>query len=109
MSRQQPSRPFSTAARVYPPYLPYLSTAATRPSPVTRNIKWLPPLAGVVAAGYAAVSYRGAQIDKQMAAAEQADLERRRKNLQLADAYGDRSSLEELERAMRVYEAQQKA
>ncbi|KAK3989323.1 hypothetical protein QBC44DRAFT_291132 [Cladorrhinum sp. PSN332] len=109
MSRQQPSRLLSTSARVYPPYLPYLNTVATRPSPVTKNIKWLPPLAGVVAAGYAVVSYRGAQIEKQMAAAEQADLERRRKNIALADAYGDRSSLEELEKAMRVYEAQQKA
>ncbi|KAK4159807.1 hypothetical protein QBC43DRAFT_293561 [Cladorrhinum sp. PSN259] len=109
MSRQQPSRLLSTSARVYPPYLPYLTTAAARPSPVAKNIRWLPPLAGVVAAGYAVVSYRGAQIEKQMAAAEQADLARRRNNMALADAYGDRSSLEELERAMRVYEAQQKA
>ena len=50
------------------------------------------------------------QIEKHLAqakAAEQAELEQRRKNMALADAYGDRTNLEELERAMRVYEAQQ--
>lgn len=38
----------------------------------------------------------------------EADFEKRRKKAnELADAYGDRGSLEELEHAMRVYEAQQ--
>lgn len=38
----------------------------------------------------------------------EAEFEKRRKNFnQLADAYGDRTNLEELEHAMRVYEAQQ--
>ncbi|KAK4189416.1 hypothetical protein QBC35DRAFT_380348 [Podospora australis] len=103
-SNQQ--RLLSTSARVHPSYLPYIHTAATK-SPVSRGMKWVPPLVGVMAAGYAVASYRQVQVSKQVMAAEAADLERRRKNLALADAYGDRSSLEELERAMRVYEAQQ--
>ncbi|KAK4663260.1 hypothetical protein QC763_607010 [Podospora pseudopauciseta] len=108
-STQQQSRLLSTSARVHPPYLPHLYTAATKPSPLARGIKWVPPLAGALAAGYVAVStYRtsAAAAQQRQAEAEQADLERRRQNAALADAYGDRSSLEELERAMRVYEAQ---
>ncbi|KAK3309739.1 uncharacterized protein B0T15DRAFT_488447 [Chaetomium strumarium] len=41
------------------------------------------------------------QVDERLAAAEQAEVERRRREAALADAYGDRGSLEELERAMR--------
>jgi len=37
---------------------------------------------------------------------EREEHDRRRKNAALVDAYGDRSNLDELERAMRVYEAQ---
>jgi hypothetical protein len=60
----------------------------------------------VVTAGYAAASYREAR----QAAAQQADDEadRRRREALMADAYGDRGSLEELERAMAVYEAQRR-
>lgn len=75
----------------------------------TRNGR-VPPLAGLVAVSYGVASYREAQIEKQLtrsAALEKAELEQRRKYTALADAYGDRSNLEELERAMRVYEAQQ--
>ncbi len=60
-------------------------------------------------AGYAVASYREAQVGTQLAAAgtEQAEAARRRRDAQMADAYGDRGSLEELERAVRLYEAQQ--
>ena len=47
-------------------------------------------------------------MEKRVAAMEQAELERRRRANMLADAYGDRGSLEELERAVRAYEAQQR-
>lgn len=57
--------------------------------------------------GYGVATYREAQIDRHLAVAERVEAERRRKNMALADAYGDRTSLEELEHAMRVYEAQQ--
>lgn len=48
-----------------------------------------------------------AQARSRIFSSQQAEAERRRMDAALADAYGDRRSLEELERAMRVYEAQQ--
>ncbi|KAM7214218.1 hypothetical protein V8F06_010407 [Rhypophila decipiens] len=83
----------------------------------------LPPLLAAVALGYGVTAYREGQIDRHLSSHSptsyssatlpteketQAEFEKRRKKFnQLADAYGDRSSLEELEHAMRVYEAQQ--
>jgi len=86
-----------------------LSAPDDGPTP-TLTTNRIPPLAGLVAVGYGVATYREAQIEKHLArsaAAEQTELEQRRKNQALADAYGDRTNLEELERAMRVYEAQQ--
>ncbi|KAK1755443.1 N-acetylglucosaminyl-phosphatidylinositol [Echria macrotheca] len=105
MNHVPPTRPFSTSARVHPSFLPYISNASRG-----KGLKWIPPLAGLVAVGYGVASYREAQIEKQLeksAAVEKAELEQRRKYTALADAYGDRTNLEELEHAMRVYEAQQ--
>ncbi|KAK5657856.1 hypothetical protein OQA88_2929 [Cercophora sp. LCS_1] len=105
MNKQPPARPFSTSARVHPSFLPYMSNPSR-----SRGLKWIPPLAGLVAVGYGVASYREVQIEKHLArqaAMEREDLEQRRKYTVLADAYGDRTNLEELERAMRVYEAQQ--
>ena len=66
-------------------------------------------MAAVAALGYGIAAYRQAQADKGQgvqAAAAQAEAERKRQNSVLMDAYGDRGSLEELEHAIRVYEAQ---
>lgn len=68
------------------------------------RMKRLPPVAAVVTAGYAITAYREAQAAHHH---EQAELERRRRNAAMADAYGERDSLEELERAVRVYELAQ--
>jgi hypothetical protein len=68
------------------------------------------PVAALVAVGYGVAAYREAQIEKQIAAtatAQQEEAERQRRTAALMDAYGDRESLESLEHAMRVYEAQQ--
>ncbi|KAL2132893.1 hypothetical protein VTI74DRAFT_3171 [Chaetomium olivicolor] len=100
---RQPSRPLSTHARVHPPYLPYLNNVSRSRG---KGLKWIPPLAAVVTAGYAVATYREAELEARLAAAEQAEAERRRRDALMADAYGDRGSLEELERAMRVYEEQ---
>lgn len=35
---QQPTRPFSTSARVHPSYLPYMTTAAASRGP--KSLKW---------------------------------------------------------------------
>ncbi|OIW31714.1 hypothetical protein CONLIGDRAFT_641499 [Coniochaeta ligniaria NRRL 30616] len=100
-----PSKHFSTSARVHPSYLPYMHT-----SKAAKGAKWIPPAVALAAAGYGVSAYRQAQMERHLAAAEQdAAAERRRRQAAavLDDAYGDRSSLEGLERAMRVYEAQQ--
>ncbi|KAK3389790.1 hypothetical protein B0H63DRAFT_519023 [Podospora didyma] len=105
-SQQTAKRLLSTSARVHPSYLPYLHNVSRGP----QTMKWVPPLVALVGVGYGVAAYREGQIEKHLAktsAAEQAEAERRRKNMILADAYGDRGSLEELEHAMRVYEAQQ--
>ncbi|KAK4134440.1 hypothetical protein BT67DRAFT_379651 [Trichocladium antarcticum] len=107
MAAQPPSRLLSTHARVHPPYLPYLNNASRTSS---KSMKWVTPLAAVVCAGYAVASYREAQVSARLAAADSAataTAAQRRRDAQMADAYGDRGSLEALERAMRVYEAQQ--
>jgi hypothetical protein len=63
-------------------------------------------------AGYGVSAYKQSQIERHPAAPSGDDLaaaetRRRQQAAMLDDAYGDRSSLEGLERAMRVYEAQQ--
>ncbi|KAB5554623.1 hypothetical protein GE09DRAFT_1058925 [Coniochaeta sp. 2T2.1] len=97
---------FSTSARVHPSYLPsYIHTA----SKSAKAAKWIPPALAVAAVGYGVSAYRqqAQQIDQMPAASDAAERRRRQAALVLDDAYGDRTSLEGLERAMRVYEAQQ--
>ncbi|KXX78508.1 N-acetylglucosaminyl-phosphatidylinositol biosynthetic protein [Madurella mycetomatis] len=103
MNRPTSSRLLSTSARVHPSYLPYLHNASRNG---VKGVKWVPPLVGAITAGYAVATYREAQAETHLAQMQQAEVERRRKDAALADAYGDRSSLEELEKAMKVYEAQ---
>lgn len=62
-----------------------------------------------VLAGYGISNYRQNQIEKYSARSaefERQELERRRRNAMLMDAYGDKTSLEDLEKAMAAYEAQ---
>jgi hypothetical protein len=64
----------------------------------------------LAAVGYGVSAYRQSQIERHLVMTEQdvaAERRRRQAAMMLDDAYGDRSSLEGLERAMRVYEAQQ--
>ncbi|KAK3680569.1 hypothetical protein B0T22DRAFT_439196 [Podospora appendiculata] len=106
-SPHQSTRPLMTSARVHPSYLPFIHNASRSTG---KGMKWVPPLVTLVGVGYGVAAYREAQIGKHLAsaaAADKAEAERRRKNAALADAYGDRNSIEALEHAMRVYEAQQ--
>lgn len=60
-------------------------------------------------AGYGVSAYRRAQLEKyhtQAAERERAEVERRRRDAVLMDAYGDKSSLGDLEKAMAFYESQ---
>lgn len=64
-----------------------------------------------VLAGYGISTYRRSQIERysvQMAELERQEAERRRANALLMDAYGDGSSLEGVEKAMALYEAQRR-
>ncbi|KAK3294400.1 uncharacterized protein B0H64DRAFT_186050, partial [Chaetomium fimeti] len=127
MNRQPPTRLLTTSARVHPPYLPYLHNASRGGG---KGLKWLPPLAAAVTAGYAVSRYRDAQGPQQQgvfvhspasssttstttsttsASEERAETGRRRQQeAAMEDAYGDRGSLAELERALAVYEAQRR-
>lgn len=63
-----------------------------------------------VIAGYGVSAYRRNQIETYLSRTsefEKQDMDRRRKSTVLMDAYGDKSSLEDIERAMAIYESQQ--
>lgn len=62
-----------------------------------------------MAAGYAANSYREAIVSRRIAAAEESERrahESRELAAKLMDAYGDGESLDALEKAVAVYESQ---
>lgn len=62
-----------------------------------------------VFAGYGISAYRSNQIEKYIgksAEMERQELEKRRQQAMLMDAYGDKSSLADLEKAMAAYESQ---
>ncbi|KAM0325728.1 hypothetical protein ACHAQA_007028 [Verticillium albo-atrum] len=74
--------------------------------------RWIPSTIAVIAIGYAASSYgqvlsqrRSARI----AESERQQSERRLRESKLMDAYGDGNSLESLERAVALYEAQNRS
>ena len=79
--------------------------------PGHRKADWTCPrlasIATLVVAGYGIQTFALRARDRHIAeahAAETRDAERRRHNEALMDEYGDRSSLAELERAVRFYE-----
>ncbi|GKT54481.1 hypothetical protein ColTof4_13726 [Colletotrichum tofieldiae] len=101
---RQASRNFSTNARMPPSY--FLQT------PRRLAMRWIPPTVAVVAVGYGLNTYREGMVQRRLAnaaAAEKQAIEDRKRAALLMDAYGDRSSLEALEKAMQVYESQNQA
>lgn len=63
-----------------------------------------------VFAGYGVSAYRRSRIEKYLARnsdVERQEVSRRRRNAMLMDAYGEKSSLADIERAMAMYESQQ--
>ncbi|CAG9977703.1 unnamed protein product [Clonostachys byssicola] len=96
-----PARRFSTAAKVYPSYLPHLPHSRRMP------FRWFKPLAALVAVGLGVRTYAvNARERRTIAAAH--DIERhneeRRRQHNLMEVYGSRDSLEDLENAIRFYE-----
>ncbi|KAJ4385416.1 hypothetical protein N0V93_009844 [Gnomoniopsis smithogilvyi] len=105
-------RMISATTRVYPPIPPramsgHSSFAASRRS--LTNVRWVPTIFALVSIGYGISAYRHTQLEKyhsQSIERERMEAERRRRDTVLMDAYGDKSSLEDLEKAMALYESQ---
>ncbi|KAJ6445505.1 fructose-bisphosphate aldolase [Purpureocillium lavendulum] len=94
-------RSFSTSARVHPSFLPHLRHSRHM------SFRWLKPIIAVSVAGFAVKAYvdaAGRRRAAQMLAAERDAAERLRRDNALLDVYGDRSSLEALEKAVEFYE-----
>ncbi|PHH53154.1 hypothetical protein CFIMG_008293RA00001 [Ceratocystis fimbriata CBS 114723] len=89
-------RNFSTASRAYPSFFPMLNTAPK----ISRKV--LTPVAMVLAAGVVAKQYTDNAAERQ-ARLDLQDAEMRAHNAQWLDAYGDRSDLASLEKAMMAY------
>ncbi|KLU87248.1 hypothetical protein MAPG_06249 [Magnaporthiopsis poae ATCC 64411] len=72
----------------------------------------IPPAIALAGIGYGVSLYRQSQTSEKTSGrpsgGAEAETERRRRNEELMSAYGDRDSLESLERAVRVYESQQR-
>ncbi|KAK7548081.1 hypothetical protein IWX46DRAFT_44104 [Phyllosticta citricarpa] len=116
-------RPFSTAARVHPAIPVFhpqivakMQSSVASPSTAASRVKMLGrrvalPATGVLALGVAVSAY----VDKRRAysspAASQAytlaEQRQKERNAALTAAYGDRSSLEDIQKAMEMYEAEQ--
>lgn len=63
-----------------------------------------------LAIGYGISVYRQSQIERYFARTDESqrlDRERRRRTALLLDAYGDKTSLEDIQHAMMIYESQQ--
>ncbi|KAI0163784.1 hypothetical protein BJ166DRAFT_301107 [Pestalotiopsis sp. NC0098] len=101
---QRSVRPFSTISGVHPAYLPGLHKASRMEK------KLVPAAVATVSIGYGIVKYKqtqaGQQQQQQAQAAQQMESSRQAEADIMMAAYGDRSSLAELEAAMKAYEQQ---
>ncbi|KAI1437233.1 hypothetical protein GGR50DRAFT_646834 [Xylaria sp. CBS 124048] len=101
MPSSSSARPFSTASHVYPSHLPTLYKSGRLEKKVATAT------AAVIGIGYGVTKYMEYQEQKQYRD-EEAQAARRRQTEAVMDAYADRSSLAELEAAVKAYEAQRK-
>ncbi|KAK6065370.1 hypothetical protein SCUP234_12573 [Seiridium cupressi] len=95
-------RPFSTISGVHPAYLPNLHRA----SRVEKKI--VPAAIATVGIGYSIAKYKQMQADQQQAQLPQSTAQQQAESDAMMAAYGDRSSLAELEAAMKAYEEQRR-
>ncbi|KAF9637486.1 hypothetical protein BFW01_g8382 [Lasiodiplodia theobromae] len=108
-------RPFTTSARVHPAlsfHQPHHAPLPkmTAPAPASRLGRFFLPVTGLLFIGAAATNY----LDKRyspthttgLSATEARALRQREQNAALMSAYGDRESLEDVQRAMELYEVQ---
>ncbi|EOD46389.1 hypothetical protein GTA08_BOTSDO00389 [Neofusicoccum parvum] len=108
-------RPFTTSARVHPAlptFDPHTIAKMQSSAPASRARlgKFFLPVTGILFVGVAASSYLdrrySATRSSGLSAAEARALHQREQNAALMSAYGDRSSVEDLQRAMELYEVQ---
>ncbi|KAH7160081.1 hypothetical protein B0J13DRAFT_120597 [Dactylonectria estremocensis] len=98
-----PRQAFSTAARIHPNIVPHLRPRRRMPS-ISR---WIKPVAAVAVVGYGVKTYLDMAQNRRRAQVEYMEREaatRKQRNEVLMDMYGDRSSLDELEKAIEFYE-----
>ncbi|KAF7544005.1 hypothetical protein G7Z17_g10295 [Cylindrodendrum hubeiense] len=96
-----PRQPFSTAARIHPNIVPHLRPRRRMPT------GWVKPVAAVVVVGYGVKTYLDMAQNRRQAQIEYMEREaasHKQRNEMLMDMYGDRSSLDELEKAIEFYE-----
>ncbi|KAF4997735.1 hypothetical protein FGRMN_3655 [Fusarium graminum] len=97
-----PRQSFSTAARIHPNIVPHL-----RPQKRMSFGRWVKPAVAVVAVGYGAKLSLEMVSNRRLAQLEATERENaayRQRNEALMNMYGDRSSLDELEKAVQYYE-----
>ncbi|KAH9990259.1 hypothetical protein F4779DRAFT_623842 [Xylariaceae sp. FL0662B] len=111
MPSTYPTRPFSATSQVYPHYLPALYKSGR----VERRLATATVAA--VGIGYGMAKYKQRNIAQQQQqqysesaqSAAAAAATRKQQTEAIMDAYGDRSSLAELEAAVQIYDAQHRA
>ncbi|KAI1504499.1 hypothetical protein F5X99DRAFT_16941 [Biscogniauxia marginata] len=104
------SRPFSTTAQVYPSYLPTLHKSGRMEK------KLATATVAAVGIGYGLARYKQAQANQQQQQYAQGvpaeplatPQQQQKQSEALMNAYGDRSSLAELEAAVRAYDSQRR-
>ncbi|KAF4467434.1 hypothetical protein FALBO_5687 [Fusarium albosuccineum] len=97
-----PRQSFSTAARIHPNIVPHLQPKRRMPFG-----RWVKPVAAVAVVGYGAKTYLEMAQTRRIAQIEAMERENaafRERNETLMNMYGDRSSLNELEKAIEFYE-----
>ncbi|KAJ2902656.1 hypothetical protein MKZ38_000241 [Zalerion maritima] len=99
----RPARQFHhiTTTKVYPAYLPYLHASKGL------SRRWIAPTFVLAAVGLGITflrTTRREQVDRMVAARQQESEHLKLRTKLLQDAYGDRTSLDELEKAIEVYE-----
>lgn len=95
------TRVFSSSAKVHPSFLPHLRQSRRAPFRWLRAALLLSTSAVLVSFYVDSVRARESM---DITAAERSFAESQHRNNALLDAYGDRSSLEELEKAIQFYE-----
>ncbi|RAL11850.1 uncharacterized protein BO97DRAFT_425149 [Aspergillus homomorphus CBS 101889] len=89
----------------------FKTTPHINPASLKKPSRWYLPVMAAIALGFGAYNHYTAESHtpvstQQKLLAQQAEEERLRKNRALMDAYGDKETLQDIERALVVYDLQ---